>query len=360
MADCAECGETTEGCGCQQEALHISQICNPVVCPSNECSESFDANCVIYTGEDIACGVTVLATSGENISQMVANLVAFFCATEGTTDAISCGGDEVVPVNTSFGDALPLIVAYFCAEIVTVAGDITTIEGDITTIQGDITTIQGDVTALDSVPEISCSEPSPYVGGGATVSIVVPDATALDSALSLITAYYCTKVAELNAEIFKRRALFTATADAVITNSAANLTLVGAGLGSMTVPADGFVAGDTFRLKLTGDRVMGFATTINVTIRIGAVVIGTIPLGSSADNAWAIEAEIVIRTIGAAGTVQLGASFSYDGIGVSVAQSSVIDTTNILGSEFNVYAQYGTADASNTITSRTVSLTKLY
>jgi hypothetical protein len=114
---CNDCGNTTEGCGCQQEALHISQICNPIDCPSNECSETFDAQCIIYTGDDITCEDVILGTSGETIAQITANIVAYFCSTEGVTDAISCGVDEVVPADTSFGVALPLVVAYFCNAI---------------------------------------------------------------------------------------------------------------------------------------------------------------------------------------------------------------------------------------------------
>jgi hypothetical protein len=111
---CNDCGKTEEGCGCQQEALHISQICNPVDCPSNECSETFDAQCILYTGDDIICNDVILGTAGENIAQMVANITAYFCSTEGVATAIFCGDDEVVPADTSFADALPLIVGYFC------------------------------------------------------------------------------------------------------------------------------------------------------------------------------------------------------------------------------------------------------
>jgi hypothetical protein len=51
------------------------------------------------------------------MAQIIANISAYFCSTEGVIEAITCGVDEVVPANTTFGDALPLIVAYFCTQM---------------------------------------------------------------------------------------------------------------------------------------------------------------------------------------------------------------------------------------------------
>lgn len=152
---CNNCGKTAEGCGCEQKALHISQICNPIVCDTNECSETFDAQCILYTGDDIVCDSVILATSGETVAQMVSNVVSYFCTESLIESPISCGVDVVVPAETTVEDAISLTIAYFCARLVTIEGDITTIQdaivviqGDIVTIQGNIVTIQGDVTTI--------------------------------------------------------------------------------------------------------------------------------------------------------------------------------------------------------------------
>jgi hypothetical protein len=72
---------TCKKCGCQDSFMPSPAPCpTPIGCPNPEpCSEVLDAQCVIYTGENIRCN-----------------------------------NDVVVPTNTSMADALQLIVDYFC------------------------------------------------------------------------------------------------------------------------------------------------------------------------------------------------------------------------------------------------------
>ena len=115
---CNKCN-TQEDCSCKQQALQISQICNPIECPVDECTETFGANCILWTEGDIICNDVILGTAGDSIAQIVANISAYFCSTEGVADAIACGNDTVVPADTSFADAFPLVVAYFCSKALT-------------------------------------------------------------------------------------------------------------------------------------------------------------------------------------------------------------------------------------------------
>lgn len=70
-------------CGCEDSFMTSPAPCpTPIGCPNPEpCSEVLDAQCVIYTGENIICN-----------------------------------NDVVVPTNTSMADALKLIVDYFCIQ----------------------------------------------------------------------------------------------------------------------------------------------------------------------------------------------------------------------------------------------------
>ena len=114
---CNDCGNTTEGCGCEQGALHISQICNPVACDVEDCSETFNAGCILYADADIICNDIVLVTAGDTMAQALANVSAYFCSTEAIGSEILCGVDVVVPADTQLENALPLIVTYFCNAI---------------------------------------------------------------------------------------------------------------------------------------------------------------------------------------------------------------------------------------------------
>jgi hypothetical protein len=133
---CNKC-KTKEECGCKQEALHISQICNPVECAVEECSETFNAGCILYADADIICNEVVLVTAGNTMAQALANVTAYFCATETVEAEILCGVDVVVPADTNLEDAIPLVVAYFCSNLIT---DIQVSQASVVDINGCVTT----------------------------------------------------------------------------------------------------------------------------------------------------------------------------------------------------------------------------
>jgi hypothetical protein len=69
-----------KNCGCEDVLVTPPPCPTPAGCSDPEpCSEVFDSQCIIYTG-----------------------------------DPIICDGDTVVPTNTNMAEALQLIVAYFC------------------------------------------------------------------------------------------------------------------------------------------------------------------------------------------------------------------------------------------------------
>lgn len=125
---CPNCENTTNDCGCSQESLHISQICNPIDCSTEECTESFPAKCSIYTGDPITCNAVTIVQSGDSMAQAVANIVALICNQDTVASDIDCGVDTVVPAGTTVNAALALAVAYFCARLVTIEADITELQ----------------------------------------------------------------------------------------------------------------------------------------------------------------------------------------------------------------------------------------
>jgi hypothetical protein len=144
---CHDCGNENNDCGCSQEALHISQVCNPIDCSTEECSESFPSQCILYTGDDIICNNTTLVTSGDNIAQAIANIIAFFCTQDGVDADIVCGNDTIVTAETSMNDALDQIVAYFCNAITALT------DGALTTVNVGVvnTPDAGEPLCTDSV-----------------------------------------------------------------------------------------------------------------------------------------------------------------------------------------------------------------
>ena len=81
--NCTNCGCTKQKCGCQDTMLTTPAPCpTPVGCPDPEpCSEVFDAQCVIYTGDSILCGQDVVVTTSSNVADALNDIVDYFCDT---------------------------------------------------------------------------------------------------------------------------------------------------------------------------------------------------------------------------------------------------------------------------------------
>lgn len=92
---CTKCNKN-EDCGCKATSVTINSICNPIDCGTEECSESFPAQCVIYTGEDIICDESTIITSGDSVAQGLANIIQYFCdAIDNTGQSIVIGGNNI-------------------------------------------------------------------------------------------------------------------------------------------------------------------------------------------------------------------------------------------------------------------------
>jgi hypothetical protein len=167
--------------------------------------------------------------------------------------------------------------------------------------------------------------------------------------------------------------LFAQTANStLITNTTAESSLINGGVGTLTIPANGFQVGDSFRAVFGG--VMNANNNQNIRIRVkaGSIVLldsGAQNLGSSVINdVWSLNIDFTIRAIGAAGVasiVSLG-SFHYtktnnasvQGFGFNTVNNTTFDTT--ISNALNVTAQWGTASSGNNIYSDIFILNKIY
>ena len=167
--------------------------------------------------------------------------------------------------------------------------------------------------------------------------------------------------------------LFAQTANStLITNTTAESSLINGGVGTLTIPANGFQVGDSFRAVFGGVMNANNNQTIRIRVRAGSVLLLDSlvqNLGSSVINdVWSLNIDFTIRAIGAAGVasiVSLGAfhytktnNASVQGFGFNVVNNTTFDTTtsNIL----NVTAQWGNASTGNNIYSDIFILNKTY
>jgi len=111
--------------------------------------------------------------------------------------------------------------------------------------------------------------------------------------------------------------LFSQTAQGTTINNTTEQDLLGVGVGSLLIPANTLEVGSTYHLKLGGlCRLTGGGnrTTMHVRIKNGATILADsgLVLGEHATNLpWQLEVDMVIRNIGATGTIMTTANFTH-------------------------------------------------
>ncbi len=133
--------------------------------------------------------------------------------------------------------------------------------------------------------------------------------------------------------------IFTQTADATVTNTVAETSIVGSGVGGLTLPANFFVAGKTIRLRIGGIySTPALATpSIVVKVKLGSTVIATVTTSGLLSGATNLEFDgevaITCRTTGASGTVMVHGDIEYaTGVGGTIS----VDPLNNAGATTTV------------------------
>ena len=96
-------------CGCEDSFMPSPAPCpTPIGCPNPEpCSEVIDAQCVIYTGNNIVCGQDTVVTTNDNVAEAIENIVDYFCGGESVVTLTDAGtGTHESLVNDGTGPTL--------------------------------------------------------------------------------------------------------------------------------------------------------------------------------------------------------------------------------------------------------------
>jgi hypothetical protein len=166
--------------------------------------------------------------------------------------------------------------------------------------------------------------------------------------------------------------LFSQTADSTpVTNTTTPSSLLGTGVGSLSVPANGFAVGDSFHCNIKGDISNLNNETIVIELKSGSVVLatsGTLTLPTMTSQPFEIEADFTIRAIGAATTAAImtavefnfiqNSGTSFQGKMFHSLNNTTFDTT--ISNTLDVHVTWGTASASNSIFSHITNLRRTY
>ena len=156
------------------------------------------------------------------------------------------------------------------------------------------------------------------------------------------------------------RSIFTSTTTAIISNSSSETSLIGSGVGTLTLAANALAEGRTIRIRVWGVLSSLGVLPGNLTLKVkfGSTVIastGAVALTTGLSSAiFVIECDITCRSTGGSGSVMAqGKALVTTALAdisepMSNGTSTVtIDTTasNVVG----VTAQFSTANAANSI-----------
>lgn len=156
-----------------------------------------------------------------------------------------------------------------------------------------------------------------------------------------------------------------------ITNTALETDIITTGLGSLTIPANGFKVGDSFSAKLIGHLSCNGSATLRFRIKAGVNVLadtGPILMNAATNKHWELDVNFTVRTLGTAGVASIasGGIFSYtknagtnfEGTNFSLINNSSFDTT--VNNTLKITAQWGAASVADSIYSEIFTLNKIY
>jgi hypothetical protein len=169
------------------------------------------------------------------------------------------------------------------------------------------------------------------------------------------------------------RGLFAQTETSTVISGTTNETsIIGNGVGTLSVPENGFQIGDSFRAVIGGFVNIGNGQTIRIRVKTGSVILldsGIQSLINNITNAiWSLNIDFTVRELGVAGVasiVSLG-SFHYtktnngtvEGFAFNTVNNTTFDTT--ISNNLDITIEWGSTSVSNNIYSDSFVLNKVY
>ena len=153
---------------------------------------------------------------------------------------------------------------------------------------------------------------------------------------------------------------------ATLTNTTTETSIVGTGLGSLTIAANGYVVGDSYHAKIGGVISAQNNDTITIRIKKGSTVLattGTLTLEAVTNMAWECEIDLTVAAIGPTGSMCTNGNFAYNRDtgsleGFVFQDVETFDTT--IANTLEITAEWGQAKTQDQIYSSNFVLHKTY
>lgn len=166
--------------------------------------------------------------------------------------------------------------------------------------------------------------------------------------------------------------LYSQTSDSTpITATTTESSLIGSGIGGLSVPANGFFVGASFVANLGGLMSAKNGDTLTIKVKSGSIVLadsGAQVMPAITDSAWRLSINFTIRQLGAAGVASIVSSGIFnnirksnnalEGFSFNSINSTTFDTTIL--NTLDITAQWSSTSSSNSIHSDIFNLNKVY
>lgn len=165
--------------------------------------------------------------------------------------------------------------------------------------------------------------------------------------------------------------LFSQTGDSATVSGTSEQTIINGGVGTLSIPANGFTPGDTFRATIKG-HFSSANDSSQIRVKADSVVLGdsgTFTLNTGGDEVLiSIELYFVILSVGGAGTASIltkgelttikSSNFTMQGYAFESLNDTTFDTTTT--NELNITWQFGDTNDSTYINTDVLTLVKVY
>lgn len=167
--------------------------------------------------------------------------------------------------------------------------------------------------------------------------------------------------------------LFSQTGDSqTVSGTDTETSIVGGGVGSLTVPPNGFNVGDSFHVVLIGHISCVGSATLHIRVKtVGGILLadtGVMAMETATNKHWKLDIDFTIRTLGGptVASISSGVLFAYtknaglnfEGVNFSIVNNTTFDTT--VSNSLVITAQWNTNNAGNSIYTEILTLKKTY
>jgi hypothetical protein len=167
--------------------------------------------------------------------------------------------------------------------------------------------------------------------------------------------------------------LYTQTSSSTpVTATDVEGNLLDGGLGTLTIPANGFKVGDSFSAVLIGHLSCVGTATLHIRIKTASGILladtGVMAMSAATDKHWKLDVDFTVRQLGVAtvASIASGGLFAYtknsglnfEGVNFSIINNTTFDTT--ISNTLVITAQWNTNNAGNSIYSEIFTLNKTY